>query len=100
MINKKNFVKILWLYSALSIILVLFSIFQVQYDGLSIANSQVFSISLLNPIYDIINTNCSANLALLINNILTLNIGFYVFVCLPFGLYNWISDILHFGGKK
>lgn len=100
MINKKNLTKILWLFSALSIILPLFAIYGVQYNSLNMSTMPTFTISLLNPIYQLIEANCSANLSGLICNILTINIAFYAFIVLPFALFNWISDILHFGGKK
>lgn len=94
MLDKKYLKKINYLFSCLSIILILLASFAVQFDGFNISTIPSFSISLLAPVNNIIIDFCGASLGNVIISILSLNICYYVFIVLPFGLFNWVRGFM------
>lgn len=94
MLEKSSLKKLNYLFTALSILFLLIGFFALKFDNISISSIPTIEISLLNPIYNIINDLCSNDLAILINNLLTINIAYYVFIVLPFSLFNFVKGLL------
>lgn len=97
MFNSKNLRKINLLFGALTIIIFIFGFFDIQWRGSSLINSVPnIEIQVFAPIKTIIVNLVGQDYGQLINNIICLNIIWYVIVVFPVWCWNLIKGVSGF----
>ena len=92
MFNSKNIRKINFLFSALTIIIFIFGFFDIQWRGASIVNNMPnIEIQALLPVKTIIVNLVGNDYGQLINNVLALNIIWYVIYVFPMWCWNFVK---------
>lgn len=92
MFNSKNIRKINFLFSALTIIIFIFGFFDIQWRGSSIVNNMPnIEIQALLPVKTIIVNLVGQDYGQLINNVLALNIIWYVIYVFPMWCWNFVK---------
>ena len=92
MFNSKNIRKINLLFSALTIIIFIFGFFDVQWRGATIVNNMPnIEIQALLPVKTIIVNLVGQDYGQLINNVLALNIIWYVIYVFPMWCWNFVK---------
>ena len=92
MFNSKNIRKINFLFSALTIIIFIFGFFDIQWRGASIVNNMPnIEIQALLPVKTIIVNLVGQDYGQLINNVLALNIIWYVIYVFPMWCWNFVK---------
>ena len=92
MFNSKNIRKINFLFSALTIIIFIFGFFDVQWRGVTIVNNLPnIEIQALLPVKTIIVNLVGQDYGQLINNVLALNIIWYVIYVFPMWCWNFVK---------
>lgn len=92
MFNSKNIRKINFLFSALTIIIFIFGFFDIQWRGSSIVNNMPnIEIQALLPVKTIIVNLVGNDYGQLINNVLALNIIWYVIYVFPMWCWNFVK---------
>lgn len=98
MFNSKNIRKINFLFSALTIIIFLFGFFDVQWRGASLVNNMPnIEIQALLPVKMIIVNLVGQDYGQLINNVLALNIIWYVIYVFPMWCWNFVKGCFDIG---
>lgn len=96
MFNSKNIRKINFLFSALTIIIFIFGFFDIQWRGASLVNSMPnIEIQALLPIKTIIVNLVGQDYGQLINNILAINIIWYVIYVFPMWCWNFVKGVFN-----
>ena len=92
MFNSKNIRKINFLFSALTIIIFIFGFFDIQWQCASIVNNMPnIEIQALLPVKTIIVNLVGQDYGQLINNVLALNIIWYVIYVFPMWCWNFVK---------
>lgn len=96
MFNSKNIRKINFLFSALTIIIFIFGFFDIQWRGASLVNNMPnIEIQALLPVKTIIVNLVGNDYGQLINNVLALNIIWYVIYVFPMWCWNFVKGCLN-----
>lgn len=96
MLSKNYLKKINYIFSAVSLVLLLFGYFALNYNNTAVANFPTITITLLNPVYSVIETLTGNNdFYNLLCSILTINLCYYAVVVLPFALFNWVRGLFN-----
>ena len=92
MFNSKNISKINFLFSALTIIIFILGVFDVQWRGAALVNNMPnIEIQALMPVKTIIVNLVGNDYGQLINNVLALNIIWYVIYVFPMWCWNFVK---------
>lgn len=98
MFNSKNIRKINFLFSALTIIIFIFGFFDIQWRGATIVNNMPnIEIQALLPVKTIIVNLVGQDYGQLINNVLALNIIWYVIYVFPMWCWNFVKGCFDIG---
>lgn len=96
MFTKSNFKKISFLIGALSIIIFMFQFFGVQWRGEALVTiAPNIELTALAPVKSLLVSLIGNDYGQLINNILCINIIWYVFVGFPVWLWYWVKEAGH-----
>lgn len=96
MFNGKNLRKINLLVAGLSVLVFMFAFFDIQWRGATIVNTVPnIEITALAPVKAILVNLVGNQYGQLINNILCLNIVWYVIVVFPVWIWNWVREVIH-----
>lgn len=95
MFNSKNLRKINLIFGALTMALFIFAFFDVQWRGSSLVNNVIdIEILALAPIKSILINLVGQDYGQLINNILALNIIWYVVIVFPIWCWDFVRRLL------
>lgn len=96
MFNAKNLRKISLIYGAITLIIFMFGFFDIQWRGASLINNMPnIEIQALAPIKTILVNLVGQDYGQLINNIVCLNLVWYIIVVFPVWCWNFVRRAIH-----